>query len=140
LREPAAKVAGLCTRRAEIGPFLPQAARRIRSTFLNFWALPTPAEGSRRRDTPPFPQNVNKLAGVLGGDLVPDCMGEIANVITGQAKTLLAGTSYQFAFVLPTVLADSSVDIRPTQVEDSLVIALSSDLGAFTMQLYLKGE
>src|SRR5262249_12312973 len=37
--------------------------------------------------------------------LVRDCMSEIANVVAGQAKALLAGTPHEFTFALPKVVA-----------------------------------
>ena len=42
-------------------------------------------------------------------DLVRDCMGELANVIAGQAKTLLAETPYQLVLATPS----SPVGRRP---------------------------
>ena len=61
-----------------------------------------------------FPeQTASALAGrilsgvtaVIDGQLIRDCVGEIANVIVGQAKAMLAGTSYHFAFSVPNVTA-----------------------------------
>ena len=37
-------------------------------------------------------------------ELIRDCMGELANVIAGQAKTLLAETPYQLLLGTPTIL------------------------------------
>lgn len=39
----------------------------------------------------------------LGDDLVDDALAEFANVIAGQAKTLLKGTPYHFTLTPPTV-------------------------------------
>lgn len=37
--------------------------------------------------------------------LIGDCVGEIANVVAGHAKTALSGTRYQFSCALPKVVA-----------------------------------
>ena len=80
------------------------------------------------------------LAGVaeeVDADLIRDCVGEIANVVAGQAKALLAGTPYRFAFSLPKVVVGGP-EFRPKQGQDCLVVAFNSDLGEFAMQLVLE--
>jgi chemotaxis protein CheX len=80
------------------------------------------------------------LAGVapeVDERLVRDCVGEIANVIAGQAKALLAGTSYRFTFSLPMVVAHGPADWPPQDL-DCLVVAFGSDLGDFNLQLLRK--
>jgi chemotaxis protein CheX len=79
------------------------------------------------------------LAGVtaeVDEDLIRDCMGEIANVVAGQAKAMLAGTPYRFAFSLPKVVVGAK-ELWPPQGLDCLVIAFSSTQGEFTLQLFL---
>ena len=66
--------------------------------------------------------------------LLPDCMGEIANVLAGQAKALLAGTPYHFIFSTPHV-STSEHGIKLRENMDSLVIAFDSDLGGLALQL-----
>jgi CheY-specific phosphatase CheX len=70
--------------------------------------------------------------------LVCDCVGEIANVIAGQAKTLLAGTPHQSTFALPQVVAGNPLSSQPEQGRNCLVMNLCSDLGEFTMRLALE--
>jgi chemotaxis protein CheX len=70
-------------------------------------------------------------------DLIRDCVGEIANVVAGQAKALLAGTSHRFAFSLPKVVAGQAPDLQPEPGQDCLVVNFSSELGDFAMQLFL---
>src|SRR5262249_27710623 len=73
----------------------------------------------------------------INESLVRDCMGEIANVIAGQAKALLAGTTHQLTFSLPQI----AVANPPSRLEldrGCLVIAFRSDVGEFTMRLALK--
>jgi chemotaxis protein CheX len=80
------------------------------------------------------------LAGVtqdVDENLIRDCLGEIANVVAGQAKTMLAGGPYRFAFALPRVIDDAQ-EWPPPQGLDCLVVAFQSDPGEFVLQLYLK--
>jgi chemotaxis protein CheX len=81
------------------------------------------------------------LAGVsveINDTLIRDCMGEIANVIAGQAKTLLAGTPHELTFSLPQVVVGDSLGSGPKQSHGCLVIAFCCDVGEFTMRLDLE--
>jgi chemotaxis protein CheX len=84
------------------------------------------------------------LAGRILGDamrvgddnLMRDCVGEIANVIAGQAKALLSGSPYQLAFRLPQIVVTAQeFRIRPGL--GALVIVFSCELGEFVLQLFL---
>jgi chemotaxis protein CheX len=80
------------------------------------------------------------LAGVteqVDPDLVHDCMGEVANVIAGQAKVLLHDTPYRFTFATPTILTGPGREIPPPGA-DCLVVVFDSDAGNFALQLCLK--
>ncbi len=80
------------------------------------------------------------LAGVtqeVDEPLIRDCVGEIANVVAGQAKALLAGGPYRFAFSIPQVVVVAK-ECPPQQGLDCLVVAFSSDRGEFALQLFLK--
>jgi CheY-specific phosphatase CheX len=81
-------------------------------------------------------------AGILEGvasdpdeALVQDCMGEVANVIAGQAKTLLAETPHAFTFLVPEV-AWGRVPLVPEDfVGERCVITFGSAPGDFALQL-----
>jgi chemotaxis protein CheX len=73
----------------------------------------------------------------LDEGLVRDCVGEIANVVAGQAKSLLAGTPYHFSFSLPRVVMGSAAELGLHPNRDCLVVTLSTDLGDLAMQLLL---
>jgi chemotaxis protein CheX len=80
------------------------------------------------------------LAGVteeVDEPLVRDCVGEIANVVAGQAKAMLAGTPYRFAFSMPKGVAGAQ-EFLPQPGLDCLVVAFSSEQGEFALQLFLK--
>src|SRR5262245_4794626 len=69
----------------------------------------------------------------MGADMVRDCMGEIANVVAGQAKAMLVGSPRHFTFTTPTVVNG------PPAVPDSQrwVAEFVTDAGEFTLHLYL---
>jgi chemotaxis protein CheX len=71
-------------------------------------------------------------------ELVPDCMGEIANVVAGQAKALLAESPYHFRFGTPTVLSGPGLEVSERPDAECLVVLFSSDLGDFALQLCLE--
>lgn len=58
---------------------------------------------------------VSRLMGedaeTLPKDLLMDGIGEVANMVGGGAKRLLAGTSYRFDISTPTVLAGHAVNL-----------------------------
>jgi chemotaxis protein CheX len=67
-----------------------------------------------------------------------DCVGEIANVVAGQAKALLAATPYHFYFSTPTVLTGLRQDISPRADRKCLIVVFGSELGDFALQLLLQ--
>jgi len=80
------------------------------------------------------------LAGVsaeVDEQLIRDCVGEIGNVVAGQAKALLAGTPYHFAFSLPRIVAGVD-DLQPAPGLDCLAVAFNSEQGEFTLRMFLK--
>ncbi|HZZ77344.1 MAG TPA: chemotaxis protein CheX [Gemmataceae bacterium] len=64
--------------------------------------------------------------------LVQDCMGEIANVVAGQAKALLHGTPYHFSFSPPLVQPAQAAKFPESM--SSLVLAFDSDVGGCALQ------
>jgi chemotaxis protein CheX len=69
-------------------------------------------------------------------ELVCDCLGEIANVVAGQAKAMLADTAYRFTFSLPRVMA--SAEFQQGSGRDRLVVEFASDLGEFSLALFVQ--
>jgi hypothetical protein len=67
---------------------------------------------------------------------IGDCVGEIANVIAGQTKAMVAGGPHQFTFSIPDVLAPVS-EFEPPQNWDRFAIAFQSPLGDFEIQVFL---
>jgi CheY-specific phosphatase CheX len=77
------------------------------------------------------------VSAVVDEPLVRECVGEIGNVVAGQAKALLAGTPYQFVFSLPEVIIGVSDD-QPAPGLDCLVIDFMGDPGEFALRLFVK--
>ncbi len=71
-------------------------------------------------------------------ELVRDCMGELANVIAGQAKTLLAETPYQLLLATPVILTGAGLEVGARSDLESLVMVFASDAGDFALQVCLK--
>ena len=69
-------------------------------------------------------------SGVLTPDLIRDGMGEVANVIAGQAKTLLVGTPYHFTLSTPEIRAGG-----PAEGFEGWSIRFESDCGPFVVRL-----
>lgn len=71
--------------------------------------------------------------------LLGDCLGEIANVIAGQAKALLAESPFPCSFVMaPTVMSSQEFLAPPGQ--DALVVVFSAAQGDFAVQLFADGR
>jgi hypothetical protein len=64
-------------------------------------------------------------------------MGEIANVVAGQAKALLASTPYEFTFSLPRVAVGASSEFDPGLGFNCRNVIAGSELGKFALQLSL---
>jgi chemotaxis protein CheX len=65
-------------------------------------------------------------------DLVRDCLGEVANVVAGQAKALLVGHPAHFTLSTPTVHTGN----LGAPATERWVIPFVSDAGEFTVYLY----
>ncbi len=70
--------------------------------------------------------------------IINDCLGEMGNVISGQAKAILAGTPYQFSFSPPVVGFSDGAEIQAMKGKECLAIMFASDLGDFAVQLLMK--
>jgi chemotaxis protein CheX len=78
-----------------------------------------------------------EVPGTPDDDLVRDCMGELANVIAGQAKTLLAETPYQLMLDTPSVLSGPGLEVGSRKDLPGLIVVFASDAGDFALQLCL---
>ncbi|MCI0699863.1 MAG: chemotaxis protein CheX [Planctomycetia bacterium] len=69
----------------------------------------------------------------LDAGVIRDCLGEVVNVIAGQAKTLLFGTPYHFILSTPTV-GSGIPSLGNTQ---RWVANFDSDFGELTLHVRL---
>jgi chemotaxis protein CheX len=68
-------------------------------------------------------------------DVIRDCVGEIANVIAGQARGVMIDTPYRFGMSTPTIVAGAHHEICHKAGMPCLVVVFGSDVGDFAMQL-----
>lgn len=68
-------------------------------------------------------------------EMVRDCMGELANVVAGQAKALLRGTADHFAFSTPVVGADPP----GLPIDRWREVAFDSPVGEFLLRVRRPG-
>jgi chemotaxis protein CheX len=81
-----------------------------------------------------------ELGGPPDAEMARDCLGEVANVVAGQAKALLADTPHRFTFSTPRVLTGPEADLRPEPGAVGLALAFSSDVGEFALEFCWKEE
>jgi chemotaxis protein CheX len=75
----------------------------------------------------------------VGEDLIRDCVGEIANVVAGQAKALSAERPFRFGFCLPQTVVEAA-KFQATASLDCLVVIFSCDQEEFALQLFVKHQ
>jgi chemotaxis protein CheX len=66
-------------------------------------------------------------------EMVRDCLGEVANVVAGQAKVLLVGHPAHFTLSTPTVRAGEAGELAA----GTWTIPFASDVGEVTVHLLL---
>ena len=82
------------------------------------------------------------LAGVASDvdeNLIRDCVGELANVVAGQAKALMAERPVRFGFSLPQIVVNAD-EFQPQQGLDCQVVAFTCDQGEFALQLFVNAS
>jgi chemotaxis protein CheX len=122
---------------------LPSEPRGVQADVAVVLGIVSAAEG---RVIIEFPRTASALARrVLEGltderddAMIRDCLGEIANVIAGQTKALVACTPHRFTFALPRVVVGSSTEVTAQEGEQSTSVVIATDVGEFAMHLVLK--
>lgn len=76
-----------------------------------------------------------EFAAEPGAAMVRDCLGEVVNVVAGQAKTLLSGTPAHFTLATPTVVTGAPTLPAP----ERLLVPFGSELGEFALHVRLPG-
>src|SRR5262249_35284712 len=78
------------------------------------------------------------FAGVLkevDADLIGDCVGEIANVVAGQAKALLADTPRRFSIAVPKTVIGPVPELEAARARDCWAVEFKTEFGEFALQL-----
>jgi chemotaxis protein CheX len=78
------------------------------------------------------------LAGVTNDSsetIVADCLGEVANVVAGQAKALLAETPFRVTLSIPKVVTDPTAERDLSRGLHCQSVVFDTELGAFTLHL-----
>jgi chemotaxis protein CheX len=71
-------------------------------------------------------------------EMIRDCLGEIANVIAGQSKTMLFGTPYHFMLTTPVILSGVGQTIPRSAGTSCLVVEFGSEVGELVVQVCLR--
>ena len=69
---------------------------------------------------------------------VEDAVGELANMLGGNIKSILSDNGRDIDLSLPSVISGESYDFQPTRDVDRVVIPLQCDAGQFTVELELE--
>jgi len=81
---------------------------------------------------------MTNVAQQIDDSLVRDCMGEIANVVGGQAKALLAESPYPWQFVMPPTVIEAERVCHQAGAS-AWVILLACEAGDLAIQLTIDG-
>jgi CheY-specific phosphatase CheX len=73
----------------------------------------------------------------LTEEIIDDVACEFANVMAGQAKTILKGSPYHFHLSIPAASRASSFSQLPKTPPRALSVVLSSELGEILLQAHL---
>ena len=73
---------------------------------------------------------------VLNQEMVDDVAGEFANVIAGQAKTVLKGSPYHYTISTPVVIRATNIN-QLNEAAKSLAMPLQSELGRILLLVNL---
>lgn len=71
----------------------------------------------------------------LGDEIIEDVTGEMANVIAGQAKTLLKGTPHHFLLSTPKVERHETASESAMSPETCSTIRLRTEIGDFVIAI-----
>jgi chemotaxis protein CheX len=73
----------------------------------------------------------------LTSEIADDTAGEFANVIAGQAKTMLKGTPYHYALSIPAVSREPIVSAEFEGERGQLLLLFDTEEGGFVLQVIL---
>jgi len=69
---------------------------------------------------------------------VEDAVGELANMLGGNVKTILSEKGRDIDLSLPTTISGRQYDFQPTKEVERIVIPFSCDVGEFLIEMQLE--
>lgn len=69
---------------------------------------------------------------------VEDAVGELANMLGGNVKSILSEKGKDIELSLPTTITGQQYDFQPTKDAERIIIPFSCDAGEFTIDLQLE--
>ena len=69
---------------------------------------------------------------------VEDAVGELANMIGGNVKSILSANGRDISLSMPTTISGKQYDFQPTKDADSFVIPLRCEAGGLLVELQLE--
>ena len=69
---------------------------------------------------------------------VEDAVGELANMLGGNVKSILSGKGRDIELSLPTTVSGHEYDFQPTQEVERHLIQFDGDAGSFCVELQLE--
>ncbi|KJR96295.1 MAG: hypothetical protein VR65_28455 [Desulfobulbaceae bacterium BRH_c16a] len=69
---------------------------------------------------------------------VEDAVGELANMLGGNVKSILSEKGRDISLSMPTTISGRQYDFQPTKDSESLVIPCSCEAGEFIVELQLE--
>ena len=69
---------------------------------------------------------------------VEDAIGELANMLGGNVKTILSEKGRDIDLSMPTTVAGKEYTFEPTKEVERIIVPLSCETGAFSIELQLE--
>jgi chemotaxis protein CheX len=69
---------------------------------------------------------------------VEDAVGELANMLGGNVKSILSEKGRDISLSMPTTISGRQYDFQPTKDAESLVISCKCEAGPFVVELQLE--
>ncbi len=69
---------------------------------------------------------------------VEDAVGELANMLGGNVKTILSEKGRDIELSLPSTISGSQYDFQPTKDSEKIVIPFQTEAGGFIVELLLE--
>lgn len=72
------------------------------------------------------------------GEDVEDAVGELANMLGGNAKSILSEKGRDIELSLPTTISGREYDFQPTKEAERIILNFTCDAGKFNVDLQLE--